>query len=110
MPGVLPEVVDLEGKPVAPNSEGFLIIKRPWPSMARTLWHDPDRSETSVGPERLTRRQLSLDGPTSLDQLMRDRPLDALVRQRGGVYGSDQGDGKSKCAVHAWKRVEIAEE
>jgi acetyl-CoA synthetase len=31
------------GKPVAPNQEGFLIIKRPWPSIARTLWRDPER-------------------------------------------------------------------
>jgi acetyl-CoA synthetase len=43
LPGVLPEIVDLEGKPVDTNREGFLVIKRPWPGMARTLWRDPDR-------------------------------------------------------------------
>jgi len=43
LPGVLAEVVDLQGKPVEPNREGFLIIHRPWPSIARTLWRDPDR-------------------------------------------------------------------
>src|SRR6185295_15691873 len=43
MPGVLAEVVDLMGRPVEANREGFLIIKRPWPAMARTLWKDPDR-------------------------------------------------------------------
>jgi len=43
MPGVQAEVVDLSGKPVAPNAEGFLIVKRPWPSIARTLWGDPGR-------------------------------------------------------------------
>ena len=43
MPGILPEVVDLAGKPVAVNAEGFLIVKRPWPSIARTLWGDPNR-------------------------------------------------------------------
>jgi acetyl-CoA synthetase len=43
LPGVLAEVVDLMGKPVAANQEGFLIVRRPWPSMARTLWGDPDR-------------------------------------------------------------------
>jgi acetyl-CoA synthetase len=43
LPGVLPEVVDTAGKPVGANREGYLIIKRPWPSMARTLWRDPDR-------------------------------------------------------------------
>jgi acetyl-CoA synthetase len=43
MPGILAEVVDLEGKPVAANQEGYLIVKRPWPSMIRTIWGDPDR-------------------------------------------------------------------
>jgi acetyl-CoA synthetase len=43
LPGVLPEVVDLNGNPVGPNREGFLVLKRPWPSMARTLWRDGER-------------------------------------------------------------------
>jgi acetyl-CoA synthetase len=45
MPGILAEVVDFEGKPVGVNQEGFLIIKRPWPSMMRTIWRDPVRFE-----------------------------------------------------------------
>ncbi len=45
MPGILPEVVDMTGKPVGVDKEGFLIIKRPWPSMIRTLWGDPQRYE-----------------------------------------------------------------
>jgi acetyl-CoA synthetase len=43
MPGVLADVVDLEGKPVPANREGFLIIRRPWPGIARTIWGDPER-------------------------------------------------------------------
>jgi len=43
LPGVLPDTVDLMGKPSGDGNEGFLIIRRPWPSMARTLWRDPDR-------------------------------------------------------------------
>ncbi|HEY1241909.1 MAG TPA: acetate--CoA ligase [Bryobacteraceae bacterium] len=43
MPGVLAEVVDLEGKLAGANREGFLIIRRPWPGMARTIWRDPER-------------------------------------------------------------------
>ena len=43
LPGVLPEVVDLDGHPVEDGDEGFLVIKRPWPSMLRTIWHDPQR-------------------------------------------------------------------
>jgi len=43
MPGILPEVVDFNGNPMADGQEGFLIIRRPWPSMLRNLWGDPDR-------------------------------------------------------------------
>ena len=43
MPGILPEIVDLKGNPAQANQEGFLILKQPWPSMARTLWGDPER-------------------------------------------------------------------
>jgi acetyl-CoA synthetase len=45
LPGILPEVVDLNGKPVEANREGFLVIRRPWPSMLRTIWGDPQRYE-----------------------------------------------------------------
>ena len=45
MPGVIADVVDFDGHPVGPNQEGFLIIRRPWPSMLRTLWGDPRRYE-----------------------------------------------------------------
>lgn len=43
MPGILPEVVDFNGNPMEDEREGFLIIRRPWPSMLRTLWGDPER-------------------------------------------------------------------
>ncbi|MBL8215737.1 MAG: acetate--CoA ligase [Bryobacterales bacterium] len=43
MPGILPEVVDFNGNPMGDDREGFLIIRRPWPSMLRTLWGDPER-------------------------------------------------------------------
>ncbi len=45
MPGIEAEVVDFHGKPAPPNTEGFLVIKRPWPSMLRTIWGDPQRYE-----------------------------------------------------------------
>jgi acetyl-CoA synthetase len=41
--GVVPEVVDKDGQPVEPGSGGYLVLKRPWPGMLRTLWGDPDR-------------------------------------------------------------------
>ncbi len=42
-PGIKAEVVDeREGKPVE-NGQGLLVIKRPWPSMLRTLYRDDER-------------------------------------------------------------------
>jgi acetyl-CoA synthetase len=43
MPGVIAEVVDLSGKRVPPDTEGYLVIREPWPGMVRTLWGDPER-------------------------------------------------------------------
>jgi len=37
------EIVDEEGKPVADDTEGYLVLKNPWPSMLRTIYGDPDR-------------------------------------------------------------------
>ena len=43
MPGVIVDIVDLAGNPVGTGKEGFLIIKKPWPSMIRNIWGDPER-------------------------------------------------------------------
>jgi acetyl-CoA synthetase len=42
-PGVEVDVVDEHGKSVQPGEEGFLVIKKPWPAMLRTIYKDPDR-------------------------------------------------------------------
>ena len=36
-------MVDLEGNSVAAGGEGYLVVRKPWPSMFRTLWGDPER-------------------------------------------------------------------
>jgi acetyl-CoA synthetase len=41
--GVEPDVVDDDGNSVGPGAGGYLVIKRPWPSMLRTLWGDDER-------------------------------------------------------------------
>ena len=41
--GIVPEVVDRDGKEVPAGAGGFLVIKKPWPSMLRTVYRDPDR-------------------------------------------------------------------
>jgi len=42
-PGVDIAVLDEDGNPVAPNEEGYLVIRTPWPGMLRTIYGDPDR-------------------------------------------------------------------
>ncbi|HVC46594.1 MAG TPA: acetate--CoA ligase [Terracidiphilus sp.] len=41
--GIQPEVVTREGHPVPAGSGGLLVIRKPWPSMARTVYGDPER-------------------------------------------------------------------
>jgi acetyl-CoA synthetase len=41
--GVVPQVVKKDGTPCAANEGGFLIIKKPWPSMLRGIHGDPER-------------------------------------------------------------------
>lgn len=42
-PGIIADVVDEDGEPVPSGEDGYLVIKRPWPGMARTVYGDPDR-------------------------------------------------------------------
>ncbi len=43
LPGIIAEIVDKSGNPVGPNEGGFLVIRRPWPSMLRTIFNDDER-------------------------------------------------------------------
>ena len=43
LPGMDIDVVDAEGKSCGPNQGGFLVIRRPWPGMLRTVYGDPER-------------------------------------------------------------------
>jgi acetyl-CoA synthetase len=42
-PGIIADVVTRSGEPVPAGSGGYLVIKRPWPAMLRTVYGDPDR-------------------------------------------------------------------
>ena len=41
--GIEPEVVTREGEAVPAGSGGLLVVRKPWPSMARTVYGDPER-------------------------------------------------------------------
>ena len=42
-PGIIADIVDLDGNPVEADQGGYLIVKHPWPSMIRNVYGDPDR-------------------------------------------------------------------
>ncbi|GBD21941.1 Acetyl-coenzyme A synthetase [bacterium HR28] len=42
-PGIEPDILDDAGNPVPTGQGGYLVIRRPWPAISRTLWGDPER-------------------------------------------------------------------
>ncbi|MGZ5292805.1 MAG: acetate--CoA ligase [Actinomycetota bacterium] len=42
-PGIQADVVDESGNTVPMGGGGYLVLRHPWPSIARTIWGDPDR-------------------------------------------------------------------
>ncbi|PZU94391.1 MAG: acetate--CoA ligase [Pseudanabaena sp.] len=46
-PGIIPDIVDLDGNPAHDNEGGYLIVRHPWPGMMRTVYGDPDRFRKS---------------------------------------------------------------
>ncbi len=53
LPGIVAAIVDETGHDVELGKGGFLVIKRPWPAMIRTIWGDPDRYRKSYFPDEL---------------------------------------------------------
>jgi acetyl-CoA synthetase len=53
LPGIQAAIVDEAGVDVPNGHGGILVVKRPWPSMIRTIWGDPDRFVKSYFPEEL---------------------------------------------------------
>jgi acetyl-CoA synthetase len=52
-PGLDVAVVDESGNNVERGIGGFLVIRKPWPSMIRNIWNDPERYKQSYFPEDL---------------------------------------------------------
>ena len=62
LPGIAAAIVDEAGNDMAHGSGGILVVKRPWPSMIRTIWNDPERFKKSYFPEELKGYYLAGDG------------------------------------------------
>ena len=61
-PGITAAIVDETGADVPNGSGGILVIKKPWPSMIRTIWGDPERFVASYYPPELKGYYLAGDG------------------------------------------------
>jgi acetyl-CoA synthetase len=65
LPGIIADIVDETGQSVGRGKGGILVIKKPWPSMLRTIWGDPERFRTTYFPEDFQGRYyLAGDGAT----------------------------------------------
>jgi len=53
LPGIMAAIVDEAGNDIPNGSGGMLVVKRPWPSMIRTIWNDPERFKKSYFPEEM---------------------------------------------------------
>ncbi len=62
LPGIEAGIVDETGQDVPNGQGGILVVKRPWPSMIRTIWGDPERFRKSYYPDELKGYYLAGDG------------------------------------------------
>ncbi len=62
LPGIMAAIVDEAGNEMPNGSGGILVVKKPWPSMIRTIWGDPERFKKSYFPEELKGYYLAGDG------------------------------------------------
>ena len=62
LPGIAAAIVDEQGNDIPNGSGGILVVKRPWPSMIRTIWGDPERFKKSYFPDELKGYYLAGDG------------------------------------------------
>ncbi|MBS0343052.1 MAG: acetate--CoA ligase, partial [Proteobacteria bacterium] len=53
LPGIAAAIVDETGKDIPNGAGGMLVVKRPWPSMIRTIWNDPERFKKAYFPEEM---------------------------------------------------------
>jgi len=61
-PGIQAAIVDEAGNDVANGQGGILVVKKPWPSMIRTIWGDDARFRKSYYPPELKGYYLAGDG------------------------------------------------
>ena len=61
LPGILMDIVHEDGTHIEGTGGGLLVARKPWPSMIRTIWNDPERFKKSYFPEELNGLYLAGD-------------------------------------------------
>jgi acetyl-CoA synthetase len=62
LPGIATAIVDEAANDLPNGQGGILVVKKPWPSMIRTIWGDPERFRKSYFPDELKGYYLAGDG------------------------------------------------
>ena len=53
LPGIMAAIVDETGNDLPNGAGGMLVVNRPWPSMIRTIWGDPERFKKAYFPPEM---------------------------------------------------------
>lgn len=61
LPGIMMDIVNEDGTHIEGTGGGLLVVKKPWPSMIRTIWKNPERFIKSYYPEELNGMYLAGD-------------------------------------------------
>ncbi len=90
--GIVPEVVTKEGEPVPDGQGGLLVIRKPWPSMARTIYGDPRTLRAGLlqrDSRQLLHRRRRASRPGRL--LLADGPRGRCDQRQRASAGHDGG-------------------
>src|SRR5678810_166141 len=82
------EIVDEQGNPVPDDTEGYLTLKNPWPSMLRTIYGDDERYKTQYWSKYPGKY-------TTGDSAKRDKDGYYWIIGRCLLYTSDAADERS---------------
>jgi acetyl-CoA synthetase len=92
-PGIQAAIVDETGKDVPNGQGGILVVKKPWPSMIRTIWGDPERFKKSYYPDDFKGKLLPggrRRDPRRQDRLLHHhRPHRRRAERVGPPHGHD---------------------
>lgn len=98
LPGIEVAVVDDHGRPLGPGEPGILVVTRPWPGMARTVWRDPRRYLDSYW------RRFAGQGPAGAYYVAGDG---AVLDEHGNVHLLGRLDDVVNVSGHRLSTIEI---